>query len=79
MPLNIKSKKVTSDISASNISELCFQCIWKNQCGGPEPCSYFDPQDYQGWLRREYINNLHNRQQLSIGMSIEQGNYTEQE
>ena len=79
MPLNIKSKKVTSDISASNISELCLQCIWKNQCGGPEPCSYFDPQDYQGWLRREYIKNLHNRQQLSIGMSIEQGNYTEQE
>lgn len=65
--------------TTSIISDLCKLCTWNNQCGGKEPCSHFEPQDIESWTTKEYLTSLHKRQQLSIGMSIEQGNYTEQE
>lgn len=66
-------------ISNPSISDLCRLCTWKHQCGSEEPCSHFEPEDLNTWMLKEYINNLYKRQQLSIGMSIEQGNYAEQE
>ena len=56
------------------MSKLCTQCVWKDQCGSPEPCSHFDPADLDNYIEIQYSKDLQLRRSRADLTAAEQDN-----